>query len=175
MSLGSFVCVRSCLNSPFYLSYTTTYEFMAKINLSLVQLTLGSETRLAYQPSLRAGKKWWGDVEKSDLFPSGMIPSLGMVSQTSYLSTFPRLVSCRGKNCVYHPSHHFLFVGLAPPKPPCSPGGLRLLDSPSSISLNMSLVGHVTWKCILFSELKILEVYTIFGFENPGSVYYFRD
>ena len=51
------------------------------------------------------------------------------------------------------------------------PGG-----SPNAllISLNMSFAGHVTWKCILFSDLHTLEVFTIFGSANPGSVYYFR-
>ena len=38
----------------------------------------------------------------------------------------------------------------------------------------MSLVGHVTWKYILFSDLKTVEVFTIFGSENLGSVHYFR-
>ena len=37
----------------------------------------------------------------------------------------------------------------------------------------MILVGHVTWKCI-FSDLKIFEVFTIFGFVNLGSVHYSR-
>ena len=45
---------------------------------------------------------------------------------------------------------------------------------PVLISLNMSLAGHVSWKCILFSDLKTLEVFTIFGSENLGSVHYFR-
>ena len=39
----------------------------------------------------------------------------------------------------------------------------------------MSFVGHATWKCILLSDLKTVEVFTIFGSENPGSVYYFRN
>ena len=50
---------------------------------------------------------------------------------------------------------------LRPTKPPCFPGGLRPPDPASSISLNMSVVGHVTWKCILLSGLKTLDRYTI--------------
>ena len=48
------------------------------------------------------------------------------------------------------------------------------LDPSSLISVNMSLVRHGTSMCILFLELKALEVYTIIGSENGGSVYYFR-
>ena len=55
-----------------------------------------------------------------------------------------------------------------------TPYGLRPPDPPSLISLNMILVGHVTWKCILFSDLKTVEVFTIIGSENLGSVHYFR-
>ena len=54
-------------------------------------------------------------------------------------------------------------------------GRLRPPDHPSLIPLNMSFVGHATWKSILFSELKTGQVFTIFGFENFGSVHYFRN
>ena len=74
------------------------------------------------------------------------------------------------------PTILFLVGGLgAPPNPTAFPGGLRPKDPPSLISLNTSLVGHVTWKCILSSDLKTLEVHTLFGSENPGRVYYFSD
>ena len=70
------------------------------------------------------------------------------------------------------PSHNFsLFGGLEAPQPPCFPGELRLPDPSSLISLNVSLV---PWKCIQFSDLNTLNVYTIFGSENLGSVHYFR-
>ena len=52
--------------------------------------------------------------------------------------------------------------GASPPRPP------------SLISLNMSLVGYVTWKCILSSDLKTPKVITISGSEHLGSVHYFR-
>ena len=64
--------------------------------------------------------------------------------------------------------------GLAAPQPPLLSRGASPPDSLSLISLNMSLVRHITLKCILLSDLKTAEVYTIFGSENPGSVYYFR-
>ena len=59
----------------------------------------------------------------------------------------------------------------------------------SLISLNMNLEGLDTnsypgsvhyfrtwrpWKCSLFSDLETMEVFTIFGSENRGSVHYFR-
>ena len=51
---------------------------------------------------------------------------------------------------------------------------LRPPVPPSLISLNRSFVGHVTWKCMIFLDLKTMEAYTIFGSGNPGSVYYSR-
>ena len=64
--------------------------------------------------------------------------------------------------------------GLATPQTlllsrgPSSPG------PPVLISLNMSFARHVTWKCILFTDLKTLEVFTIQGSESHGSVHYSR-
>ena len=49
-------------------------------------------------------------------------------------------------------------------------GGLAAADPPSLISVNMNLVGHDSWKGVLFSDLKTLEVYTIFGSENLGGL-----
>ena len=59
--------------------------------------------------------------------------------------------------------------GLAGPQTPLLSRGASPPGPPSFISIDMRLVGHVTWKCILFSALKTqsLEVYTIFGPEDP--------
>ena len=107
------------------------------------------------QPILRARKKWWRGQNIFHFYHQGMIPSPDSPSHF----------------CPYwgawRPPRH--------PRPPCFPKGLRAPDPPSLISLNRNFVGHATWKCLLFSELKILEEYFIFGTENPGSEYYLRD
>ena len=54
-----------------------------------------------------------------------------------------------------------------------NPGSVPIFGSEKPRSVYYFRIGK-PWKCILFSDLKTLEVYTIFGFENPGSVYYFR-
>ena len=73
-----------------------------------------------------------------------------------------------------HPDNYFPVGRPAPPQTPLlSWGALPPGNPPSLISLNMILVGQVTWKCILLSDLRSLEVFTIFGSENPRSAYYF--
>ena len=127
-----------------------------------------------------------GRSTNSYFVASGMIPSPGMVKQKQISLLHPPLVfSSRRKN---------LFTTLPPffpvwqlggfPNPRAFPGGFGPPHHlPYLIPLNMSLVGHVIWKCILFSDLKIslcilfselktLEAYTIFGTESLGSVYY---
>ena len=131
-----------------------------------------------YQPSLRGGKKWSGWRSKNPPFfclGDDTIPGDGQAKSFLYP---PRdhFVTDAEKMCLRHTPDHLFLVGV-PGDPPnhllsrtASPP-----DLPSLISMNMSLVGHATWKRILFSDLKTLEVYyTIFGSESPGSVYYFR-
>ena len=100
-----------------------------------------------------------GEVKNSPIFSlgDGTIPGDGQVKQISLPS--PDNFFPGGTTIVFATTQdHFFCVWGAwrPPKPPCFPEGLRPPDPPSLISLNMSLVGHVTWKCIPFSDLKTM-------------------
>ena len=131
-------------------------------------------------PPLGKGKNVRGKVQKiPHLFLRGWYHPQGWSGKK--LSWPPQIIfSLKWKNCVYDPPRNIfsLLEGLAPPQTPLAAPQTPLAnphgDPPSLISLNMSFVGYVTWKCILFSDLKTFEVFTIFGSENLGSVYYFR-
>ena len=128
----------------------------------------------------------WGAVQKILFFSCRKVPSPGW-SGKQVLLTPPRTIFFLERKKLFTTSlDHFVPVGGpgGPQKTFAFLGGFAI-GPPLLNFLNMSFVGHVTWKCILFSDLKTLEVFTIFGSENfevftifesvdPGSAHYFQ-
>ena len=120
-----------------------------------------ARTLRRYQPSFKGGKKWSGEVKKSWIFflEDDTIPGDGQVKNS-----------------------------LPPPPPPFFPPVKisKILKTLDTRQKNMKISENAKytskncyrtwklWKCSLFSDLKTLEVLTIFRSEHLGSVQYFR-
>ena len=114
--------------------------------------------------------KMVGVVKKSLFFSVGDDTILGEGQVKQFSSLLPHHFFPQAKNWCLPPSSIFSFLwGLAPSKTARLSRGASLPGSPvtGAPSFDLSECDPCRTCC--------LEVYTIFGTENPGSVHYFRD